>query len=89
MQPLPQKARVLAEIHRRLDRVSEADDDSGACQSCLASILDFSEAWALAARLVQAGLSVLVYEEDGSIACCDFVDEGGADVEVVIPIGST
>jgi len=87
MQPLPQKARVLAEIHRRIDHVSEADDGSGSWQYSLTSILDFTGAWALAARLMRAGLSVLVHEEDGSAACCSSVDNSRADVELVIPLG--
>lgn len=87
MQPLPQKARVLAEIHRRIDLVSEADDDSDSWQSSLASIMDFTGAWALAARLMRAGLSVLVHEEDVGTQSLSCIDEDRADVELVIPIG--
>ena len=87
MQPLPQKARVLAEIHRRIDCMSEADDGSGTWQSSLASILDFTGAWALAARLMRAGLSVSVHEEDVRTQSLGGTDEGRADVELVIPIG--
>ena len=87
MQPLPQKARVLAEIHRRIDCVSEADDGSGTWQSSLASILDFTGAWALAARLMRAGLSVSVHEEDGRTQSLGSVDKHRADVELVVPIG--
>ncbi len=86
MQPLPERARVMAEIHRRIDRAMELDDGSVAWQSSLAPILDFAGAWALAARLMLAGLSVLVHEEDGSHACCADADKGRADVELVIPI---
>lgn len=88
MQPLPLKACVLSEIHRRIDLVSEADADSVSADSGLASIISFTGAWALAARLIRAGLSVKVHEEDGSAACCACGDEGRADVELVIPIGS-
>lgn len=87
MQPLPQKARVLAEIHRRIDLVFEADDDSDSWQSSLASIMDFTGAWALAALLMRAGLSVLVHEEDAGARSPDNMDESRADVELVIPIG--
>ena len=88
MQPLPQKARVLAEIHRRIDLVSEADDDLDSGQCGLASIMDFAGAWALAARLMQAGLSVSVHEEDGRTQSSgSSSDERKADVELVVPIG--
>ncbi len=84
--PLPQKARVLAEIHRRFDHVPEADCASVAWQTSVASILDFAGAWALAARLIRAGLRVSVFEEDLAGKPSGSVNEGRADVELVIPI---
>ena len=89
MAPLPERARVMAEIHRRLDGVMESNDGSEAWQESLLPILDFAGAWALAARLMQAGLSVLVHEED--VDCSVEIDlaEGLADVELVIQADSS
>ena len=87
MQLLPQKARILAEIHRRLDRASEADDGPRSWQYCAISILNFAGAWALAARLMRAGLSVSVREEDGRPQSLGSMENGRADVELVVPIG--
>ncbi|MCK4570557.1 hypothetical protein KAT84_01275 [Candidatus Bipolaricaulota bacterium] len=86
--PLPQKARVLAEIHRRFDHVPEADCASVAWQTSVAAILDFAGAWALAARLMQAGLRVSVLEENLVGKPSGSVDEDRVDVELVIPIGT-
>ena len=87
MQPLPQKARVLAEIHRRIDYVWEANDGSGSWQYSLTSILDFTGAWALAAWLMRAGLSVFVREEDSRTQSLGSIDKHRVDVELVVPIG--
>ncbi|MBU1048661.1 hypothetical protein KKG90_01435 [Candidatus Bipolaricaulota bacterium] len=87
MQPLPQKARVLAEIHRRIDRLSETAEGSGSWQSGLASIISFAGAWALAARLMRAGLSVCIREENPSAQFTGCAVQERADVELVIPIG--
>ncbi|MCK5828012.1 hypothetical protein KAH43_05750 [Candidatus Bipolaricaulota bacterium] len=86
MQPLPERARVMAEIHRRIDRAMASDDGSVAWQSSLAPILYFAGAWALAARLMRAGLSVSVHEEGGESSASVGTDEGKADVQLVIPI---
>lgn len=83
---LPQKARVLAEIHRRLDQVPESDRGSAAWRSSLASVYDFAGAWALAARLMHAGLKVSVLEEDPTRKASGRVDVSGVDVSIVIPI---
>jgi len=88
MKPLPERARVMAEIHRRIDRAMESADGSVAWQSSLAPILDFAGAWALAARLMRVGLSVSVHEEDGSFSASVGTDEGKADVQLVIPVES-
>jgi|GEM_PF-2518589 hypothetical protein len=88
MQPLPQKARILSEIHRRIDLISETSVGSGSWQSSLASIMDFTGAWALAAWLMREGLSVLVHEESVGARFLGSIEEGRADVELVIPIGS-
>ena len=85
--PLPQKGRVLAEIHRRFDQVPEPDRDFAAWRSRLASIYDFAGAWALAARLMRVGLRVSVVEGETSEKPLDSEDMR-ADVEIVIPIGS-
>jgi hypothetical protein len=83
--PLPQRARVLAEIHRRLDEVLDLDRVSVRGRSSLASIYDFAAAWALAARLMQAGLTVSVLEHGLTRGSpCGF-DENRADVDIVIP----
>jgi hypothetical protein len=82
--PLPQKGRVMAEIHRRLDRVPDSEGTPGIWRERLVSIYDFAGAWALAARLIQAGLSVSVIE--GEPLRMPGVSSGdGADVEIVIP----
>jgi len=83
MQPLPQKARVLAEIHRRIDNLGEAG--SASCQLGLAAIVSFSGAWALAARLIREGLSVCIHEEGAIPESIGSIRQGRADVEVVIP----
>lgn len=88
MQPLPHKARVLSEIHRRIDLVSDASIGSDSWQNGLASITNFTGAWALAARLMREGLSVFVHEEAAGARLPGSVEEGRADVELVIPIGS-
>ena len=88
MQPLPQKARILSEIHRRIDLVSDASIGSASWQSGLVSIMNFTGAWALAARLMREGLSVLVHEEAVGARFLGSLEEGRADVELVIPIGS-
>jgi len=86
--PLPQKGRVLAEIHRRLDQVHEGNCDSAAWRSGLASIYDFAGAWALAARLMRVGLTVSVVEGEPANEPRDS-KAMRADVEIIIPLGST
>ena len=84
----PQKARVLAEIHRRFDHVAESDYDSAAVwRATVASIYDFAGAWALAARLMQAGLCVAVLEEALASEPSDSLSQSRVDVELIIPIG--
>ena len=85
MQPLPQKALVLAEIHRRIDRLSETDEGSDVWQSSVVSIVSFAGAWTLAARLMREGLNVSVHEDDDS---SDGMGINGdrADVELLISI---
>ena len=83
--PLPERAWVMAEIHRRIDGVMESDDGSSGWQANLLPILDFAGAWALAARLMRAGLSVLVHEEASDVSFEERTAEGRADVELVIP----
>ena len=85
---LPERARVLAEIHRRFDSILESDDGVPIQQSRLESIMDFAGAWALAARLMRAGLSVLVCEEGSKTDHAVGQENERADVELLIPIGS-
>lgn len=85
MQPLPQKARVSAEIHRRIDNLVETE--ASGWQSGLAAIVSFTGAWALAARLIRAGLSVCIHEEGAIPESIGSSRQGRADVEVVIPTG--
>lgn len=83
---LPQRGRVLAEIHRRLDRASQLDHDSAGWRSRWVSIYDFAGSWALAACLIRVGLSVSVVE--GKCAPKHREShETRADVEIIIPIG--
>ncbi len=84
MQPLPEKSRVLAEIHRRMDQLAVEDVHGAPKRESLSSIVSFTGAWALAARLMREGLSVHVCEQDvGSSWSGSEISE--ADVEVVIP----
>jgi len=85
--PLPQKGRVLAEIHRRLDQVHEPNCDLTAWRSDLASIYDFAGAWALAARLMRVGLRVSVVEGEPANGPSGS-EATRVDVEIVIPLGS-
>lgn len=84
--PLPQRGRVLAEIHRRLDDASQLDHSSASWRSRLVSIFDFAGAWALAARLIREGLSVSVIESS-RVRKRSEAREARADVEIIIPIG--
>ena len=86
--PLPQRGRVLAEIHRRLDRLPESDCSPTVWRSGLASIYDFACAWALAAQLMRAGLQVSVVEGEGA-SMLSSNDDGRGNVEIIIPIGLT
>jgi hypothetical protein len=81
--PHPQKGRVLAEIHRRLDRLSDAECGSEAWYARMASVYDYAGAWALAARLMQFGLRVCVRECSASRCASD----DSADVEIILPAG--
>jgi hypothetical protein len=81
--PLAQKSGVLAEIHRRLDRLSEKGYSDRDRASALASVYDFAGAWALAARLIRSGLRVVVIE--GGKASPGRYDQ--ADVEIVLSVG--
>ncbi len=83
--PHPQNGRVLAEIHRRFDRMPDSDCGSAAWRSMLASIYDYAGAWALAARLLQSGLRVCVV---GSESMCVPSDDETADVEIILPARS-
>ena len=84
--PLPQKGRVLAEIHRRFDQMLDSNCNSDAWRSGLASIYDYAGAWALASRLMQVGLRVSVVEGEPANGPADS-DAKRANVEIVIPIG--
>lgn len=86
IRPFPQRGRVLAELHRRLDHVSEMDRSSVAWRSRLAAILSFAGAWTLAARLMRAGIRVCVIEGD-SLGERSVMQDSRADVNIVIPIG--
>lgn len=82
----PQRGRVLAELHRRLDHAFEMERGSSARRACLTAIISFAGAWTLAARLMQSGLSVRVIEGD-SLRDRFFCENDKADVDIVIPIG--
>ena len=84
MQPLPGKARVMAEIHRRIDRLAEEEVAGAPKGDSLSSIVTFTGAWALAAQLMSEGLSVHVHEENVGSSWSQS-EVGDPDVEVVIP----
>jgi hypothetical protein len=84
---LSQKGHVLAEIHRRLDRLSSSASMSEGCRYLLASVYDFAGAWTLAARLMRRGVHVSVVEE-GASAEGPGHDPMIAEVEIVIPVAS-
>lgn len=86
MQPLPERSRVMAEIHRRMDCVMASADSSMEWPSSLAPILEFAGAWALAARLARAGLRVSIHEDDGAALAHVGPGDGKADVQLVIPV---
>lgn len=86
--PLPQRGRVLAEIHRRFDQVLEPNCNSATWRSGFASIYDYAGAWALASRLMRVGLRVSVVEGEPANEPSGS-DGKRADVEIVIPIGPT
>ena len=86
--PLPQRGRVLAEIHRRFDQVLEPNCNSATWRSGFASIYDYAGAWALASRLMLVGLRVSVVEGEPANEPSGR-DGKRADVEIVIPIGPT
>ena len=77
----PQKGRVLAEIHRRFDVLSDVEFGSERWAAKMASIYDYAGAWALAARLMQMGLRVCVHEVLPSRGPCD---DNSSDVEIVV-----
>lgn len=83
---LPERSRILAEIHRRLDCEVNQDDRSASWRSRLVSVFDFAGAWALAAHLMREGLSVDVIEKPRNAWRVER-DEERADVKIILPIG--
>jgi hypothetical protein len=84
--PLAQRSGILAEIHRRLDDISESACSAAERAQGLASIYDFVGAWSLAARLMRIGLHVSVIE--GAVPGNSIrQSRERAEVEIVIPIG--
>jgi len=84
--PLAERSRVLAEIHRRIDRLTDACESSIDPASAWASVYDFAGAWALAARLIRSGLRVAVVDDAASEDAAPPRDEP-ADVEIVLAAG--
>jgi len=86
--PLAQKSSVLAEIHRRLDRLAETGRCDQDRATAMAAIYDFAGAWALAARLIQSGLRVVVVEDAFPENAVHEPNER-ADVEILLSAGPT
>jgi hypothetical protein len=77
----PQKGRVLAEIHRRFDLLSDVEFGSEGWTAKMTSIYDYAGAWSLAARMIEIGLRVRVHE--GRAFELNGADDS-SDVEIVV-----
>ncbi len=86
--PLAQRSSVLAEIHRRLDRLAETDRCARDRAAAMAAVYDFAGAWALAARLIRSGLRVAVVEDASSGGAAHDPGER-PDVEIILSAGPT
>jgi len=84
--PLAERSSVLAEIHRRIDRLADACESGIDQAPAWASVYDFAGAWVLAARLIRSGLRVAVVEDVAFEDATQSRDER-ADVEIVLTAG--